>query len=37
MIALEFITHLTIITTICYLMDKFVMEKESERYNSKQK
>ena len=37
MIALEFIIHLTIITTICYLMDKYGVKKESERYNSKQK
>ena len=34
---IEIITQLTIIGTICYLMEKFVIEKENECNNSKQK
>jgi len=34
---IEITLHLVIIGTICFIMEKFVMEKESERYNSKQK
>jgi hypothetical protein len=35
MFALELLLHLTVIGTICYLMEKFVIEEESERSNSK--
>jgi len=31
---IEMITQLTIISTICYLMEKFIIEKESESNNS---
>jgi len=34
---IEMITQLTIFATIFYFMEKFIIEKESERYNSKQK
>jgi len=31
---IEFLTHLTIIGTICYLTEKFIIKKESENNNS---
>jgi phage shock protein PspC (stress-responsive transcriptional regulator) len=35
MFILELLLQLTIIGTICYLTEKFIMESESERSNSK--
>jgi len=35
MFILELLLQLTIIGTICYLTEKFIMESESERRNSK--
>jgi hypothetical protein len=33
---IEIITHLTIIGTICYLMEKFVIDSDDERNSSQQ-